>query len=153
VTTANMLSTDRCAEDIGPDSLAKDENLGRNERLILEQLIQSGRAMKAYDILEPLTGKGIRAPMTVYRALDRLTAKGLVKRISTINAYQYIPARDIEKCTAFLVCRNCQATQVVTLDCDALNQLIGQSCIRDQDMSIELMTECQDCSGTCDGNP
>lgn len=84
--------------------------LTRNERLIFATLSNSGGPMKAYDLLERLKNEGVRAPMTVYRALDGLAAKGLVHKIDALNAF-IVCAHDgghgVEK---FLICSQCGAT-------------------------------------------
>lgn len=66
---------------------AKDRALGRNEQLVLDALEASDSPLSAYAILDALRGEGLRAPMQVYRALDRLVAARLVHRLETLNAY------------------------------------------------------------------
>lgn len=146
MTTARVLAVAPQDSPMGGHRLAASENLGRNERLVLDELMQADGPMKAYEILQPLTGKGIRAPMTVYRALDRLTTKGLVKRVATLNAFQFVAQREEGRCTAFLICRHCQSAEAVAISCDRLGQLFGRQGIDDGDASIELQVECAGCS-------
>ncbi|PKU26349.1 Fur family transcriptional regulator [Telmatospirillum siberiense] len=56
---------------------------------ILEIVTRHRRPIRAYEILEQLSGHmGKRVfPPTVYRTLDYLTRSGVVKRIECLNAY------------------------------------------------------------------
>lgn len=73
-------------------------------RRVLEIILESHRAIGAYDILQRLGGT---APPTVYRALDFLLREGFVHRIDTLNAYApcFAPAR--RHATHFLLCTRC----------------------------------------------
>lgn len=66
--------------------------------------------MKAYDLLERLKGEGVRAPMTVYRALDGLAAKGLVHKIDALNAFVVCAHNGGHEVEKFLICTQCGAT-------------------------------------------
>lgn len=54
---------------------------------VLMLLQKSGKAMTAYELLDKLRRHGIKAPPTVYRALEALVEKGLVHRIETLGAF------------------------------------------------------------------
>ena len=58
--------------------------LTRNQQRIFEHLQGAHRALGAYEIAATL---GIKAPMTVYRALTALTRLGLVRPIPSRNVY------------------------------------------------------------------
>ena len=60
--------------------------LPRPQRSILAKLADQG-PLKAYELLNLLKHDGIKAPMTVYRALDKLQAKGLVLKLEAENAF------------------------------------------------------------------
>ncbi|MBP5858744.1 transcriptional repressor [Marivibrio halodurans] len=70
-----------------PSKTRTARTLTRNERLVLDALEASDAPLSAYAILDALRGAGLRAPMQVYRALDRLVADRLVHRLETLNAY------------------------------------------------------------------
>jgi Fur family zinc uptake transcriptional regulator len=57
-------------------------------RKVLELLLQHGRSLKAYELLDAMrvVHPGA-APPTVYRALDFLTDEGLVHRLDAVNAW------------------------------------------------------------------
>lgn len=57
-------------------------------RKVLEILLQQGRSVKAYELLELIRDvQQGAAPPTVYRALDFLVEEGLVHRLDAINAW------------------------------------------------------------------
>src|ERR1700712_5450363 len=57
-------------------------------RTVLELLLSSGRATKAYTLLDEMRSAHPNAsPPTVYRALDFLLSAGLIHRIESINAF------------------------------------------------------------------
>jgi Fur family zinc uptake transcriptional regulator len=72
------------------ETYCRDEGLRLTEgrRVVLELLVLSPAALKAYDILEQLKRPGEKPmPPTVYRALDFWIEHGFVHRIESINAY------------------------------------------------------------------
>lgn len=93
-------------------------DLTRNEERVLGALRASGKPRKAYDILEELRPQGVKAPMTVYRALDGLTEKGLVHKLDTLNAYMLCGSDHAHRHASqvFVICENCGEAREVD-DC------------------------------------
>jgi len=88
-------------------------------RRVFELIADSGRPVKAYDLLEKVgkQGTGPAAPPTVYRALDFLMANGFVHRLETLNAYVPCPHPEATAHgSQFLICEECQET--VELDAE-----------------------------------
>lgn len=78
-------------------------------RRVLEILLESHRAMGAYDILNRLVADGYGAqPPVAYRALDYLVAQGLVHRIRRLNAFAACMMPDRDHTPAFLICDDCR---------------------------------------------
>jgi Fur family zinc uptake transcriptional regulator len=65
----------------------KNSDLSPHSQSVLALLQRSDRPMTAYEILGALHGSGIKAPPTVYRALENLMSRGNVHRIESINAF------------------------------------------------------------------
>ena len=63
------------------------DDLTRNQELVLGTLAHSKGPLSAYDILDRLRGDGLRAPLQVYRALEKLTERGLAHRLESLNAF------------------------------------------------------------------
>lgn len=87
--------------------------LTRNQSLVLGVLKQAAAPRSAYDILDGLRGEGMRAPLQIYRALDKLMEKGLVHRLESLNAFvacsdphdhHGVHAHGV---TAFAICEDC----------------------------------------------
>ena len=76
---------------------------------VLETLLESHRAMTAYEVLDRLAAAGLGAqPPIAYRALEFLTANGLAHRIERLNAFVACTHGGAEHRAAFLVCRLCR---------------------------------------------
>ncbi|TBN44026.1 transcriptional repressor [Paracoccus subflavus] len=79
-------------------------------RRTLEILLESHRAMGAYEVLDRLATEGFgRQPPVAYRALEFLVEHGLAHRLQRLNAFAAClhPGRD--HAPAFLICRACDA--------------------------------------------
>lgn len=88
------------------------KGLTRNQALVLGVLTQTGSPRSAYDILDGLRGEGFRAPLQVYRALDKLIEIGLVHRLESLNAFVACSDPHDHKAhshgvTAFAICEDC----------------------------------------------
>jgi Fur family zinc uptake transcriptional regulator len=79
-------------------------------RRTLEILLESHRALGAYEVLERLAAEGFgRQPPVVYRALDFLVDNGLAHRVRRLNAFAACMHPGEEHQPAFLICRSCKA--------------------------------------------
>lgn len=61
--------------------------LTRNQRLVLDALASAGRPQSAYTLLDHLRDDGFRAPLQVYRALNKLIERGDVHKLESINSF------------------------------------------------------------------
>lgn len=93
------------------------------DRLVLEQLRASNRALGAYAIAQrsrrtpsPL------APNQVYRILNRLIERGIVRRVELLSAYICIQPGQ----TGVAVCRNCRT--VAAFEADVLSDPLESFC-------------------------
>jgi Fur family transcriptional regulator, zinc uptake regulator len=73
------------------------------------RVLRSARGlMTAYEILDAVRPKGISAPPTVYRALNRLMRDGLAHRLESMNAYVACADPGHRHETAiFAICHDC----------------------------------------------
>jgi Fur family zinc uptake transcriptional regulator len=82
-------------------------------RRSLEILLESHRALGAYELLERLSEEGLGSqPPVAYRALDFLVSNGFVHKIERLNAFVACvdpEAHDGLAPTAFLICTDCGA--------------------------------------------
>jgi len=82
--------------------------LTRNQALVLSELSKAGAPLSAYTILDRLRDEGFRAPLQVYRALDKLIEFGLIHRLESLNAFVTC-AHDHHHhaLAAFAICETC----------------------------------------------
>lgn len=110
------------ANDSGGNSDASDHHhvrpsgLTKNEILVWESLNDRNGPLKAYEILDNLKEKGVRAPMTVYRALEGLEAKGLIHKLEGLNSFVMCNHAEPHKLQVFLVCEECPTVNEVDID-------------------------------------
>ncbi len=92
------------------------DGLTKNEKLVWETLSNGSDPLKAYEILDLLKAKGVRAPMTVYRALDGLEEKGLIHKLQGMNSFVPCNHEGPHPIQAFLVCDKCAGVKEVDLE-------------------------------------
>lgn len=123
---------------------------GANQQLVLRILQSAEAPMTAYEILHSLRRRGIKSPLTVYRALKRLMDLGHVHRLESINAYLACTSHHYRHGLAvFTICRNCR--HVDELAGDALVRNLQASAIQHgfhvEVATIELKGQCASCAG------
>ena len=126
--------------------------LTKNQTVVLKTLKKvPGTTLTAYEILDQLRDQGLKAPLQIYRALDKLIEKGLVHRLESLNAFI---ACD-ESCqndgaTAFVICDECDGVQEVSDVSVAsfLGQLARQTSLKPTKSNIELHGICHICEKT-----
>lgn len=122
--------------------------LTRNQRLVLDLLLDAGRAMTAYQILDELRDAGLRAPAQVYRALESLGEHELIHRIETLNAFVACNHRDHRETAAFAICDDCRQIWEFTLPREAgLTAVADSKGFKTRQATVELHGQCADCAG------
>ena len=88
----------------------KMQNLSKNQQIIFDLIDKSPEPLKAYSILFNVQKKGIKAPLQVYRALDKLVEIGKIHKIESRNAFIACQnsSCQISKATAFSICESCE---------------------------------------------
>ena len=130
-----------------------DLKLTRNQSLVLSVLEQSHQPLSAYGILDRLRAQGLKAPLQVYRALDKLMEIGLVHRLESLNAFvacsdPHDHAAHVGGVTAFAICEDCGS---VTEFHDAgiegrLSTWQKSERFRPEKTTIEIRGHCRACS-------
>ena len=90
--------------------MQKQENLSKNQKIILDLIEKSSGPLKAYSILFNVKKQGIKAPLQVYRALDKLIEMGKIHKIESKNAFVACQnsSCNVSKATAFSICESCE---------------------------------------------
>ena len=84
-------------------------DLTKNQSLVFGALSRAEGPLSAYTILDQLRDDGFRAPLQVYRALDKLVETGMVHRLESLNAFVACrhPGCDSHETIAFAICETC----------------------------------------------
>lgn len=99
------------------DALAEAEAIARLRglrltpvrRRVLEILLESHRAMGAYDVLARLAEEGYgNQPPVAYRALEFLEEHGFAHRIRRLNAFAACMHPATDHAPVFLICQTCE---------------------------------------------
>ena len=85
--------------------------LTNNQQTVLDLLEKSKEPLKAYAILFDIQKKGIKAPLQVYRALDKLIEIGKVHKIESKNSFIACKNANCtsQTSTSFLICEVCNS--------------------------------------------
>ena len=96
--------------------MQKQQNLSKNQQIIFDIINDSSEPLKAYSILFNVQKKGIKAPLQVYRALDKLVEIGKIHKIESRNAFIACQnsSCQITKATAFSICENCEKVSEIS---------------------------------------
>jgi Fur family zinc uptake transcriptional regulator len=87
---------------------ARGARLTPGRRRALEILLEAGKPLGAYEVLEKLAANGFGAqPPVAYRALDFLMEHGLVHKVRKLNAFTACIHPETAHSAAFLICRLC----------------------------------------------
>lgn len=137
-------------------SAPQDLKLTRNQKLVLEALSAKSSPVTAYEVLDALREFGFRAPLQVYRALDKLMELGVVHRLESLNAYVACRCDHSHEKTgepvAFAICEECGDVSEIA---DAgvarqLSSLCTQSGFKPKKTTLEIRGRCAHCEGTGD---
>ena len=96
--------------------MQKENILSKNQQIIFDIIDKSSEPLKAYAILFNVQKKGIKAPLQVYRALDKLVEIGKIHKIESRNAF--IACQNsrcqVSKATAFSICEICEKVSEIS---------------------------------------
>lgn len=128
--------------------------LTANQAAVMTCLETSSRAMTAYDILDEVRDAGIRAPVQVYRALERLMESGLVHRIESMNAFVACAhthegdhVHGHSETVAFAICDDCGSVSEIPVPKAAktIGAITGDSGFVTERTVVELRGHCAPC--------
>ena len=112
---------------------------------VMEILLESHKALGAYEILDRLKAEGMGSqPPVVYRALDFLVDHGFVHRLERLNAFAACNQPDPGHEAMFLICRDCR--QVAETPLDGLENQIDR---RATDLGFVVQSHVVEVIGRC----
>ncbi len=123
--------------------------LTKNQAVVLDALKGGDKPMTAYEILglASVREAGLKAPLTIYRALDKLIEAGLVHRIESISAFVACERCPHPGPAGFAICDKCRKTVELTLtDCEThLTENARRAGFKVDEMHVEMRGRCADC--------
>jgi Fur family transcriptional regulator, zinc uptake regulator len=136
--------------DHSHDTEAPAPRLTRNQALVLGVLNAAQKPVTAYSILDVLRDDGLRAPLQIYRALEKLIEFGLAHRLESMNAFMPCrqPGCHTLAATAFLICDVCGKVEEKGHHglTDQLAELARHSQFAVSQASVELRGTCAACA-------
>ena len=145
------MSGSQTAKKFVPEYESQPKRLTKNERLVFSVLRECNSPMKAYELLAALKQNGIKAPMTVYRALDRLEQKGLIHKLDALNSFVICNHENPHPVQAFLICATCNKAvelaehEASGLDWHTLEALADSRGFNAHSARLEVRGTCTDC--------
>jgi Fur family zinc uptake transcriptional regulator len=121
--------------------------LGRNDEQVLSALKTSAKPMTAYEILDEVRSGALKAPVQVYRALQKLERLGLAHRVEALNAFVACSDHhDGLHRPGFVICRDCGAAREFedTRIASVARKAAGEG-FRIETISLEIYGRCAPC--------
>jgi Fur family zinc uptake transcriptional regulator len=116
---------------------------------VLTLLLEAGRSLKAYELLEAMKQLYPQAkPPTVYRALDFLVEEGLIHRLDAVNAWTACQDVSGHHHDLLIVCTRCGKVAELSapLISHQLQDMIHAAGFIQTTSETELRAMCKDCS-------
>ena len=127
----------------------KQENLSKNQQIVLNIIEKAKGPVKAYSILNNVQKKGINAPLQVYRALDKLIRIGKIHKVESRNAFIACKNTNCEvsNATAFSICQACEkVTEIVNSKLSKyLKSFQDNTGMKYKKYNLEFFGLCQKC--------
>ncbi len=124
-------------------------SLTKNQQIVFSALISAKGPLTAYKILDLARVKreGLKAPLTIYRALDGLLQKGLAHRIESLNAFVACSSAPHKEAASFMICEQCGMTlELPIYACEVpLRQQASSAGFHLHKINIEMLGLCSDC--------
>lgn len=125
----------------------KHSHLSKNDRKVLSALGRSDKPLSAYDILDRARSDALKAPVQVYRALEKLSKEGLVHRIEALNAFvactdcshaghAHEKHEHAQHRPGFVICRDCGSVR--EFEDERIGRIAGEAA--GAEFSVELVT-------------
>ncbi|WP_455476785.1 Fur family transcriptional regulator [Bartonella sp. B41] len=124
--------------------------LTHNQILVLNTLKNAKRPLSAYEILDRLREKGFRAPLQVYRALEKLVKLKCIHRLESVNAFMAClhPENCQHELTIFTICDNCGKVNEIQnqIIVYSVQQMVQEFDFQAHKSTVEIRGICEKCT-------
>lgn len=127
---------------------ARGQSLTPLRRRVLEIVLEAGRPLGAYDVMEILAAeRGRVAPPTVYRSLDFLQDQGLVHKVLSVNGFVACSETARPHAAELFICQRCgTAVEVARKAADPrLEETAAELDFAIESVVLEVRGRCADC--------
>lgn len=126
------------------------KKLTKNQELVFGQLKKVSAPQSAYELLDSLREEGLRAPLQIYRALDKLMEFDLVHRLESVNAFiacTHEAQHSHSGFCAFAICETCGGVTEFNdpVISKQLQHWAGSSGFQTKSTTVEIRGNCADC--------
>ena len=129
--------------------MEKQQYLTKNQQIVLDLVEKSSEPLKAYSILFNVQKKGLKAPLQVYRALDKLVEIGKIHKVESRNAFVACKNSNcqVSKATAFSICESCEKVTEINNSklSKYLNSFQDNSGMKYNKYNLEFFGLCKKC--------
>ena len=127
----------------------KDQNqdLTKNQKIVLNLLQSSGEPLKAYSILDSLKKEGLKSPLQIYRALDKLVELGRIHKIESKNSFIVCSNSNCASNTIFTICERCDKVKELKNNnlTAGMSELIKKNGASITRYNLEFFVLCKSC--------
>ena len=127
--------------------MQKEYILSKNQKIIFDLIDKSAEPMKAYAILFNVQKKGIKAPLQVYRALDKLVELGKIHKVESLNSFIICNNSNCASNTAFTICERCGKVKEIKNNnlTEGVNELVRENKLNITRYNLEFYVVCKSC--------
>ncbi len=130
--------------------MSMSSKLTRNQTLVLNTLKNAKGPLSAYAILNHLREEGFRAPLQVYRALEKLVQLKCIHRLESVNAFMVClhPENCQHELTTFIICENCGTVNEIQNQTivSSLKQMVQAVDFQALKSTLEVRGLCKKCA-------
>ncbi len=129
--------------------MKRDTQHASNHEMVFAALRSSNKPMTAYNLLGRLRPRGITAPTTVYRALERLIEAGRIHRLESLNAFVVCGHPHHDTIAMFSICSRCGGTEEIVEPKlqSGIAALAERSGFKLNHAVLEMHGRCKACAG------
>ena len=120
-----------------------------NDELVFSALRKTDKPITAYELLDRLRIKGVSAPPTVYRSLDRLIEEGFAHKLESLNAFVACAHPHHRTSAIFAICQDCGTASEFSDSSLARRITAWAKKVRFEvdETIVEIRGHCGDCKG------